>query len=90
MSNPLADAISQGMAKSFAARMDPDRPAIKEFTAIQMSQFRDEAVDSRMTILEQLEKKIEVLKASMAEGRTLEVYIKMHETLGSQIVGPTR
>jgi hypothetical protein len=87
MANLLADAITEGMAKSFAVRMDPDRGDRKEFTAIQMSQFRDEAVDSRMLILEKLEKKIQRLIDAGADGRVIQTYQLMHEQLGAQVTG---
>lgn len=90
MSNPLKTAIDEGMALSFATRMDPDRGDRKEFTAIQLSQFRDEAVDSRMQVLTKLEKKIENLIGNRADGRVIEVYLRMHEELGAQVVGASQ
>jgi thiamine biosynthesis protein ThiC len=90
MSNPLSTALKEGLAAQWAAQSDPDRPMLKEFGSLQMSTVRDGAVDSRMVILEKLEKKIERLKAEGADGRTIQTYQAMHEQLGMQIVGGNR
>jgi hypothetical protein len=79
----LQTAIADGMAASFAARLDPMTMLSQQFMAKQMELLDDEVALSRTRTLDVLSKKIETLKSEGADGRTIEVYQAMLDRLGS-------
>ena len=80
----LQTAIADGMAASFAARLDPMTMLSQQFMAKQMSILDDEVAKSRLATLDLLTKKIENLKSEGADGRSIEVYQAMLDRLGAQ------
>lgn len=79
----LQTAIADGMAASFAARLDPMTMLTQQFMSKQMSILDDEVALSRSRTIDHIAKRIEDLKEAGADGRTVEVYQSMLERLGA-------